>query len=70
MSSAVSCLSDYLVNLSEFEGRSMICESNQVWTEIYDLFEDIFSAVIQELSDASLVRLALFFPSNPTNCRD
>jgi serine/threonine protein kinase len=40
VNSGLSCLSDYVVNLSAFEERSMIDEFTEVSTEIYDRFED------------------------------
>jgi hypothetical protein len=38
----VGCLGDYIVNLSAFEERSMICESDEVANEIYHRIEDEF----------------------------
>jgi hypothetical protein len=35
-------LGDYIVNLSAFEERSMICESDEVANEIYHRIEDEF----------------------------
>jgi tRNA A-37 threonylcarbamoyl transferase component Bud32 len=42
-------LRDYVVNLSEFEERSMIGESNQVSAEIYNRFEDEFLVVVKSI---------------------
>jgi hypothetical protein len=36
----VGCLGDYIVNLSVFEERSKIWESDEIGNEIYDRIED------------------------------
>jgi uncharacterized protein YuzB (UPF0349 family) len=36
----IRCLRDYIVNLSGFEERSMICESNEISSQIYHRIED------------------------------
>jgi serine/threonine protein kinase len=41
------CLRDYIVNLSEFEERSIIVESDEVRNERYDRFEDSLSIVVK-----------------------
>jgi hypothetical protein len=38
----IPCLEDYIVNLSVFEERSLICESNEVSNNIYHRIEDEF----------------------------
>jgi serine/threonine protein kinase len=43
------------VNRSEFEERSMICESNQVSTTIYDRFEDEFLVVVKSIPHSESV---------------
>jgi hypothetical protein len=39
----VRCLGEYIVNLFVFEERSIICESDEVITQIYHRIEDDFS---------------------------
>jgi predicted metal-binding protein len=43
------CLADYLVNLSIFEERSIICESTEISKEIYDRFEDELLVVMKSM---------------------
>jgi serine/threonine protein kinase len=47
MRSGLSCLNDYVVNLSGFEERSKIGKCNKVSTEIYDRFEDEFLVLVK-----------------------
>jgi serine/threonine protein kinase len=46
----VPCLGDYIVNLSIFEERSIICESDEVPNEIYHRIEDEFLVVLKSKS--------------------
>jgi hypothetical protein len=41
------CLGDYIVSLSGFEERSMICDSDEVSNEIYHRIEDEFLIVMK-----------------------
>jgi serine/threonine protein kinase len=43
----VPCLGDYFVNLSVFEERSMICESDEVANQIYHRIEDEFLVLVK-----------------------
>jgi hypothetical protein len=43
----VPCLGDYIVNLSAFEERSILCESDDVPNEIYHRIEDEFLVVMK-----------------------
>jgi hypothetical protein len=43
----IPCLEDYIVNLSVFEERSMICNSNEVPNEIYHRTEDEFLVFVK-----------------------
>jgi serine/threonine protein kinase len=47
MSFDVPCLGDYIVNLSTFEERSMICESDEVSKDIYHRIEDTFLVFVK-----------------------
>jgi serine/threonine protein kinase len=52
----LKCLRDYVVNLSIFEEKSMICESNEVPNEIYHRTEDEFSIVVKSMAYSESVR--------------
>jgi hypothetical protein len=41
------CLGDYIVNLSSFEERSIICDSDEVRNQIYHRIEDEFLVVLK-----------------------
>jgi serine/threonine protein kinase len=43
----IPCLEDYIVNLSIFEERSIICESDEIRNEIYDRIEDEFLVIMK-----------------------
>jgi hypothetical protein len=43
-------LKDYHLNISEFEERSMICESGAESNEIYDWVEDEFLVVVKSIA--------------------
>jgi serine/threonine protein kinase len=47
--SCFQCLINYLVNLSTFEERSIICESNEVSNQIYHRVEDEFLVVVKSM---------------------
>jgi predicted metal-binding protein len=49
VNSGFSCLSDYVVHLSGFEERPMICESNQISPEIYGRCEDELLVVVKSI---------------------
>jgi hypothetical protein len=49
-------LRDYAVNLSGFEERSMIDETESVATEIYDRIEDDFSIFVKSMSHSENVQ--------------
>jgi hypothetical protein len=48
--SGLRCLRDYGVNLSEFEERSMIGESNEISKEIYHRVEDELIVVVKSIA--------------------
>jgi serine/threonine protein kinase len=50
MSFDARCLGDYIVNLSRFEERSIICNSDEVPNEIYHRIEDEFLVVMKSKS--------------------
>jgi hypothetical protein len=43
----VRCLEDYIVNLSVFEERSIICDSGEVRNQIYHRIEDEFLVIVK-----------------------
>jgi hypothetical protein len=47
---SLPCLKDYHLNVSEFEERSMICESGTESNGIYDRVEDEFLVVVKSIS--------------------
>jgi hypothetical protein len=47
---SLPCLKDYHLNISEFEERSMICESGADSNVIYDRVEDAFLVVVKSIS--------------------
>jgi serine/threonine protein kinase len=46
----LSCLKDYIVNLSTFAERSRICESDEVSKELYDRIEDQLLVIVKPIS--------------------
>jgi hypothetical protein len=57
------CLRDYNVNLSIFEERSMIVESDSVPNQIYDRLEDEFLVVVKSIPHSESVENANTFDS-------
>jgi hypothetical protein len=47
---SLPCWKDYHLNISEFEERSMICESGAESNRIYDRLEDEFSVVVKSIA--------------------